>query len=126
MLEYSNEQESSMTKPELDMTIFKLQANVSKTLAHPLRLAILHCLKDGEKTVNEITEAVGASQSNVSQHLALMRQREIVETRKDGSNIYYSVASPKISQACDMMRQVLLEQLTKKQEIAKKYSGKAI
>ena len=115
-----------MTKPELDMTIFKLQANVSKTLAHPLRLAILYCLKDGEKTVNEITEAVGASQSNVSQHLALMRQREIVETRKDGSNIYYSVASPKISQACDMMRQVLLEQLTKKQEIAKKYSGKAI
>ena len=121
MLEYSNEQESSMTKPELDMTIFKLQANVSKTLAHPLRLAILYCLKDGEKTVNEITEAVGASQSNVSQHLALMRQREIVETRKDGSNIYYRVVSPKIGQACDMVREVLLEQLNKRKEIAKAY-----
>lgn len=121
MLEYSNEQETSMTKPELDMTIFKLQANVSKTLAHPLRLAILYCLKDGEKTVNEITEAVGASQSNVSQHLALMRQREIVETRKDGSNIYYRVVSPKIGQACDMVREVLLEQLNKRKEIAKAY-----
>ena len=121
MLEYSNEQETSMTKPKLDMTIFKLQANVSKTLAHPLRLAILYCLKDGEKTVNEITEAVGASQSNVSQHLALMRQREIVETRKDGSNIYYRVVSPKIGQACDMVREVLLEQLNKRKEIAKAY-----
>ena len=121
MLEYSNEQEISMTKAEFDMTIYEMQAKISKTLAHPLRLAILHCLKDGEKTVNELTEIVGASQSNVSQHLALMRQREIVETRKDGSNIYYRVSSPKISQACDMMQEVLLEQLNKKQEIAKTY-----
>jgi ArsR family transcriptional regulator, virulence genes transcriptional regulator len=108
----------------LDMTIYDLQAEVSKTLAHPLRLAILHYLKDGEKTVNNITEITGASQSNVSQHLALLRQRQIVKTRKAGSNIYYRVASPKISQACDMIREVLIEQLIQRQELAKTHLPK--
>lgn len=104
---------------KLNMEIYELQAEVSKTLAHPLRLAILHTLRDGEKTVNHLTEITGASQSNVSQHLALMRQRDIVRTRKEGANIYYRVASPKISQACDMVREVLLEQLSQKQDLAK-------
>jgi DNA-binding transcriptional ArsR family regulator len=105
--------------PKMDMTIYNLQAEVSKTMAHPLRLAILHLLKEGERTVNDLTQITGASQSNVSQHLAHMRQRDIVLTRKEGSNIYYRVASPKISQACDMVRDVLIEQLTQKQELAK-------
>lgn len=117
MLEYSNKWEQSMSKP--DITIYELQAEISKTLAHPIRLAILHNLKDGEKTVNQLTEAVGASQSNISQHLAILRQRQIVKTRKDGTNIYYRVASPKISQACDMVREVLIEQLSQRQELAK-------
>jgi DNA-binding transcriptional ArsR family regulator len=106
---------------EPDMTIFKLQAAISKTMANPLRLAILYFLKSGEKTVNQLAELAGANQSNVSQHLALLRQRDIVKTRKIGSNVYYSVASPKISQACDMIREVLWEQLRQKQELASKY-----
>ncbi len=122
MLEYSNGQENLMTKKEFDMTIYEMQAEISKTLAHPLRIALLHILKDGEKTVNELVDILGASQSNISQHLALMRQRQIVKTRKKGSAVYYRVSSPKISQACDMMREVLMEQLVQKQEVAKNYS----
>ncbi len=110
-----------MAKTEFDMTIYELQAEISKTLAHPLRLAILHNLKNGEKTVNELTQTIGASQSNISQHLAIMRQRQIVKTRKDGTNIYYRVASPKISQACDMVREVLLEQLNQREELARSF-----
>lgn len=111
-----------MEKKEFDMTIYELQADISKMLAHPLRLAILHLLKGGERTVNDLAETVGVSQSNISQHLALMRQRDIVKTRKEGSNIYYRVSSPKISQACDMMRDVLLERLKQRQDLAKDYS----
>ncbi len=122
MLEYSNTREESMAKINFDMTIYDLQAEISKTLANPLRLAILHLLKDGEKTVTELAQTLSASQSNVSQHLALMRQRQIVKTRKTGSTVYYRVSSPKISQACDMVREVLLEQLSQKQEMAKTYS----
>jgi DNA-binding transcriptional ArsR family regulator len=122
MLEYSNVQEKSTTKANFDMTIYELQAEISKTLAHPLRIAILHYLKDGEKTVNDLTQTLGASQSNISQHLALLRQRQIVKTRREGTTIYYRVASPKISQACDMVREVLLEQLGQKQKMAKTYT----
>jgi Predicted transcriptional regulators len=122
MLEYSNGQENLVAKKEFDMTIYELQAEISKTLAHPLRLALLHVLKDGEKTVNELVDILGASQSNISQHLAIMRQRQIVKTRKEGSAVYYRVSSPKISQACDIMREVLMEQLVQKQEVAKNYS----
>jgi DNA-binding transcriptional ArsR family regulator len=122
MLEYSSARKNSMTKKDFDMTIYKLQAEISKTIAHPIRIAILHYLKNGEKTVNELTETLGASQSNISQHLALLRQREIVKTRKVGSAVYYRVSSPKISQACDMVREVLLEQLSQRQQIAKTYS----
>jgi ArsR family transcriptional regulator len=104
------------------MTIYEMQAEISKTLAHPLRIAIIHYLKEGEKTVTDLTETLGASQSNISQHLALLRQRQIVKTRKEGSTVYYRVASPKISQACDMVREVLLEQLNQKQEMAKTYT----
>ena len=122
MSEYSNKQATEMSKPNFDMTIYELQAEISKTLAHPLRIAIIHYLKDGEKTVNDLTQTLGASQSNISQHLAIMRQRQIVKTRKEGSNIYYRVASPKISQACDMVREVLIEQLNQKQEMAKTFT----
>ena len=104
------------------MTIYEMQAEVSKTMSHPIRLAILHLLKDGEKTVTDLIEAIGASQSNISQHLSLMRQRQIVKTRKVGSTVYYQVSSPKISQACDMVREVLIEQLNKRQEVAKNYA----
>lgn len=122
MLEYSEKQVTEMVNPTFDMSIYELQAEISKTLAHPLRIAIIHFLREGEKTVNELTEKLGASQSNISQHLAIMRQRQIVKTRKEGSTVFYRVASPKISQACDMVREVLLEQLNQSQEMAKTYS----
>jgi len=122
MLEYSNLQEKAITKVNFDMTIYELQAEISKTLAHPLRIAILHYLRDGEKTVSDLTTTLGTSQSNISQHLAILRQRQIVKTRKTGSTVYYRVASPKISQACDIVREVLIEQLCQKQEIAKNYA----
>jgi ArsR family transcriptional regulator len=107
-------------KPKIDMTIYNMQATISKTLANPIRLAILHTLKDGEKNVNDLTDTIGISQSNLSQHLALMRQIGIVNTRKQGTSVFYSVTNPKINEACDTVREILVEQLKKNQVIAKK------
>jgi len=120
MLEYSKSEES-LEKAKIDMRIYEMQAEVSKTLAHPIRLAILHSLRDREKTVNELVEIIGVSQSNLSQHLAIMRQKQILETRRQGSNVYYRVSNPDINKACDMVRAVLLDQLRQKQELASKY-----
>jgi ArsR family transcriptional regulator len=120
MLEYSKEQ-ALTDKPKIDMTIYNMQAAISKTLANPIRIAIIHTLRDGEKSVNELTDILGISQSNLSQHLALMRQVGILTTRKQGTSIYYSVTNPKINQACDTVREVLLDQISQKHELGKNY-----
>ena len=122
MLEYSKEQ-AMVEQAKVDMTVYELQAEISKTLANPIRLAILHSLRDGEKTVNELSTLLGVRQSNLSQHLAVLRQRGIVKTRKQGASIFYRVFNPKINQACDIVREVLMDQLRQKQELASNYSS---
>ena len=111
-------------KAKVDMTVYELQAEITKTLANPIRLAILHSLRDEERTVNELTELLGITQSNLSQHLAVLRQRGIVKTRKQGANVFYKVFDPKINQACDIVHEVLIGQLSQRQELAKNYPAK--
>ena len=108
-----------MTERNIDPTVFQLHAEICKTLSNSTRLMILNSLRDGEKSVNELAELVGAQQANVSQHLAVLRQQGVVTTRKHGANIYYSVANPKIIRACDLIREVLFEHLVKTRELTK-------
>ena len=95
-----------------------MHAEICMTLGSATRIEILNALREGEKTVTDLVEMVGIRQANVSQHLAILRQRRVVITEKKGTNIYYSVANPKIIQALDLMRQVLLEQLKETEELA--------
>lgn len=99
--------------------LFRLQAEICKTLADPTRLMILHELRDGEMSVGEIVKSLGLPQSNVSRHLAVLREGEIVQTRRAGTTIYYRLASPKIGQACDLVRDMLETQLVAKEEMAR-------
>jgi DNA-binding transcriptional ArsR family regulator len=93
-----------------DKSIYEMQAEVCKTLTNPKRIEILNTLKDGEKTVTELVDALGASKANVSQHLAVMRHKGILMTRRVGVNIYYRVSNPKVIEACALMKEVLFEQ----------------
>ena len=95
----------------VDRQLYKLHAGICHTLANPKRLEIIDKLRDQELSVTELAEALGISQANLSQHLSLMRQRGIVTTRREGLNIFYRLSNPKIIKACDLMRQVLLENL---------------
>lgn len=94
-----------------DQQLYELHASICQTLANPKRLEIINHLRDREKTVTELMEAIQIGQANLSQHLGLMRQKGIVTARREGLNIYYRLSNPKIIQACDLMRQVLLENL---------------
>lgn len=89
----------------------ELHAEICRTLGSAARIELLNSLRGGEKTVGELANDLGLRQANVSQHLAVLRQRRVVVTRKEGTKIYYKVSNPKIIQACELMRQVLLEQL---------------
>jgi DNA-binding transcriptional ArsR family regulator len=95
----------------VDRQLYKLHAGICHTLANPKRLEIIDKLRDQELSVTELAEALGISQANLSQHLSLMRQRGIVTTRRERLNIFYRLSNPKIIKACDLMRQVLLENL---------------
>ncbi len=100
-----------------DKSIYEMQAEICKTLTNPKRIEILNTLKTEEKTVTELVAALGASKANVSQHLAVMRHKGILATRRDGVNIYYRVSNPKVIDACTLMKEVLFEQHAAKKKV---------
>ena len=102
-----------------DRQLYKLHASICHTLSNPKRLEIIDQLRARELSVTELAETLEISQSNLSQHLAIMRQKGIVTTRREGLNVFYKLGNPKIVKACDLMRQVLLEHLESAAELAR-------
>ena len=99
--------------------IFHLHAEVCKTLSNAKRLEILNTLRGEELSFSEIVARMGISKANVSQHLALMKNAGILETRRDGVNIYYRITNPKVIKACNLMREVLIEYHSQKGKVLK-------
>ncbi|MFQ6123992.1 MAG: ArsR/SmtB family transcription factor [Candidatus Heimdallarchaeota archaeon] len=109
-----------MRNAQVDKRIFKLHADLCKTLANPTRLEILSWLREGERSVSELIALTDVRQATISQHLAVLRQRRVVSTRKEGANIFYKIAHPKIVEACDLIREVMFEQLAEMEKLVKK------
>lgn len=101
--------------------LFEQHAEVCKTLANACRIEIINLLRSKEKSVAFLLKKTGLLKANLSQHLSVMRQREIVKRRKAGSTVYYRIANPKIVKACDLMREVLFEQIKAKRKELKKW-----
>lgn len=95
-----------------------LQAEVLKTLASPRRIEILHELARGPIEVGRLAEAIGASQPNVSQHLAVLRNAGVVEAVRNGREVRYGLVDPDVMVACGLMRTVLERRLTRLGEMA--------
>jgi len=98
---------------------YKLHSEFCKTISNPKRQEILDVLREKESTVNELTEKTGISQSNLSQHLAILRSKGIVHARREGTNIYYSITNKKIIKAYDLISQVLMESLASQNKTVK-------
>jgi len=90
--------------------LFKIQAEISKPLASARRLEIIYALGERERSVAEFTTMLDLPKPNVSQHLAALRASGLVTTRRCGVSILYSIANPKINQACELLREVMIEQ----------------
>ncbi|MDD2741054.1 MAG: metalloregulator ArsR/SmtB family transcription factor [Rhodocyclaceae bacterium] len=84
----------------------ELAARALKGIAHPLRLKILCVIGDREVCVQEIVDQVGTSQSNISQHLAILREKNVLMTRKDANRVFYRVGDQRTLQLVGMMREV--------------------
>lgn len=89
--------------------LYQLHASVCKGLADPKRLLIINELRDGEMAVGQLVERLELNQANVSQHLAVLRDKGLVQTRKDGQRVYYSLTSQKIVVAMDLLREVMAD-----------------
>jgi ArsR family transcriptional regulator len=100
--------------------IFELHADLCKTLSNPKRLMILALLAKKEMSVGEIAEVIAVPLSNVSQHLALLKAQSIVQTRKEGQTVYYSLADRRIIEACTLIRSVLLDKMKERGQVARK------
>ena len=90
--------------------LYELHASVCKGLADPKRLLIINAMRNGERSVSQICDDLGLPQANVSQHLAVLRDKGLVRTRKDGQRVYYELSSDKIIKAVDLLREVMAEQ----------------
>ena len=102
---------------ERKMQVFQLQAAVCKTLSDPNRLIIIHELREGEKSAGELVSILGLPQGSVSRSLGVLRERGIVLPRREGSSVYYRLASAKIGEACDIVRDFLESSLARRQEL---------
>jgi ArsR family transcriptional regulator len=82
------------------------KAEFFKALAHPLRISILDALREGELTVNEISQRFDVEPANASQQLAVLRNKNIVVARKEGANVYYSVSDQRLFELLDVAREI--------------------
>ena len=80
------------------------KASVFQALGHPTRIAIVEVLRDGELPAGVIQERLGIEQANLSQHLAILRSRQIVSNRKEGNQVFYSLRNPVLVEVLDVMR----------------------
>ena len=107
-----------MSQEQLRDRSYELHAAICKLLSHPKRLKILDLLAQGEQTVEELTQALRLPKANISQHLALLRQGNLVVARKRGVHVLYRLANPKILQAFGLMQELVLDQLAAMNELA--------
>ncbi len=98
-------------RQELDDVV----SSMCRALNDPKRLVALYALRDGPHTVTELCQALRVPQANTSQHLAVLRERGLVATERQGNRILYSLRHPKILDAVDVMRDVLADELARKQ-----------
>jgi ArsR family transcriptional regulator len=82
-----------------------------KVFSHPKRLELINVLRGEEMSVGDLAEKLGLAPANLSQHLAMMRERRILVSRKDGNVVYYQIANPRLLEAFDLLREILFDQI---------------
>lgn len=101
----------------MNMQLYEKQADIAKAIAHPVRVAVLEFVKDGEQCVCDIAAAVGSERSNLSKHLSLMVNAGVLASRKDGLKVMYRIKTPCVLKFLDCLRECLKEQAAEQQKL---------
>jgi ArsR family transcriptional regulator len=97
--------------------IYQVKAEFFKTLAHPARIRVLEILRDGDRAVSELIPEVGIESSHLSQQLGIMRRANLVQSRKEGAIVVYSVTNPMIFELLDVARRILTSSLIETRDL---------
>jgi len=90
----------------------QFKSEIFQGLANPTRIAIVELLRDGDKSAGQLMEELGIEQANASQHLAVLRAKQIVVNRKVGNQVYYSIRDPALIEVLDILRRYFYAQLS--------------
>jgi ArsR family transcriptional regulator len=97
--------------------VYVAKARLFRVLGHPVRIRILELLVKGERTVGDLQAALDLDSSGTSQHLTALRQQGVLESRRDGTNVYYRLRDPRISQLLVVAKQILTSALSDSQDL---------
>ena len=103
---------------EYDLELYRLKAELCKTFADPSRLIIIEELANGEKSVGDLVRILRVPQAVVSRHLGILRERGAVRPRRQGTSVYYSLTDRRLCEACQLVHQILLNQIVQRRELA--------
>jgi ArsR family transcriptional regulator len=103
----------------MQQDLYRRHADLCKVLSHATRLQTLNILREQEMSVSRLARELGVGIGNLSQHLNMMKQRRVLESRKEGNNIYYRLANPKMLKAFDLIREILFEQMRREGEFVR-------
>ena len=103
----------------------RFKAGIFQALAHPTRVALVEFLQYGELTVGQLCEKVGVEQANASQHLAVLRHKQVVQTRKEGNQIFYSLRDPLLAKVLEAMREFFLAHINEALEVLRQEQQEA-
>jgi ArsR family transcriptional regulator len=102
----------------------QFKAGIFQGLAHPTRIAIVEALGERELTAGKLIETLELEQANASQHLAVLRARQVVVSRKKGNQVYYSLRDPVLKQVLVLLREYFYSQLTESATLLKEIKKK--
>jgi ArsR family transcriptional regulator len=97
--------------------VYQAKAEFFRILGHPVRVRTLELLRDGERTVGDLQAALGLDSSGTSQHLGVLRTHGVLESRREGTSVYYRIKDPRTFQLLEVARQILTSNLTESQEL---------
>lgn len=98
-------------------------AKYFKALAEPMRLKVLNALQDGEKNVSQLTQLSGGTQANISKHLTLLAQYNLVKRESRGTNVYYRIADPSVYELCELVCGQIGKRMNLEEDIKKLFTA---
>jgi DNA-binding transcriptional ArsR family regulator len=90
----------------------KFKANIFQALAHPTRIALVEALRVGELSAGQLIDSLGLEQANASQHLSVLRSKQVVVNRREGNQVFYSLRDPALINVLDILKQYFFRQLS--------------